>query len=146
MEELEPDGAPRIVLGFEVRVQPLADVSLVVGHQLVIPTGQGNPQVGARQRITLQTLEHGEQVARLAVAHIRRGESLVFEHPREHQDSPRRAVATVRRHVVGIAVHQSLHRVRAPAEAGRKRGRELLQLLPPPVADIGSWSREGSLE
>ena len=139
VEQLEPHPAPRLDRGSGVRVEPLAHEPLVVGHDLAIAAGKGDAHAGARQWIALQALEHREQVAGLAVPHVGRGESLVFVHPREQQDAPRTAVAAVRRHVVRVAVHQPLQRVRAAADPRRERGRELLQLLPPPVADIGSW-------
>ena len=73
-----------------------------------------------------------------SVSGVGRRQTLVLQHAGEDQEAARTAVAAVGSHVVGVAIHQPLERARAPADAGRERGRELPQLLPPPVADIDS--------
>jgi hypothetical protein len=93
---------------------------------------------GERQRIALQPLQHREQIAGLAVSRDGCGQPLVLEHAREDERAAAVCVAAIGRDVVRVAVHQALQRTGPLAKSGRERRRELAQLLPPSVRDIGS--------
>jgi hypothetical protein len=86
-------------------LEPLANESLVVGDELTVPVVQPRPHPGERKRIALQALQHGEQVARLALTGVRRRQGLVLEHAGQHEHATSAAVSPIARDVIGIAVH-----------------------------------------
>ncbi len=68
-----------------------------------------------RQRVALQPLQHGQQIAHLRVGRICLCQPLVLQHSAEHQHAAAAGVAPVTHDVIGVAVDQTLEVVYAAA-------------------------------
>src|SRR5829696_3404099 len=64
----------------DVAVEPCANESLIIGNELLHSIRQACSNLGKRKRVTLDALQHGDQVAELGMARIGHGQAFMLQH------------------------------------------------------------------